>query len=145
MKTFRILRAGLLSKEKWDDIVAAVPNIPIEIEFEWWLSDSYSKCLAMASTIRGDGSPSSASVTMQKGVRPYFIIQLSSGKLIPGDKHFVKSTKCTVCKVLPHGVYLLLADDIVCTKRFNKKLETEYENSEIYNFINSDRFFQNII
>lgn len=127
----------LLSKEEWEEIVATVPNIPIDNNEYWWLR-SPAKNYFDAMYVRMDGSVCDHGAPVNysyAGVRPALRIPIPKGYKV-GDKIKVGSTMCTMV-----AFDLLLVDQGICSHSFDTS-NNNYDTSEIKEYINSEEFLE---
>ena len=115
VKVNGFLAARLLFPEEWENIVATVPNVPVEIGRYWWLSNPdkentpdkifcVNKNGEVLYTYLSDAC---------LGVRPVFDISGKAGNV--GDKAYIKNLPCTVFKLnnTPIGYQTRVLSDAV--------------------------------
>lgn len=126
--------ARLISAEEWKDIMATIPNVPIETKVGgwWWLCAEPDKnAVTVGYVARGDMMRKDY-LSVLNGIRPLFCIP---SKMMPkrGEKVLIGRVTCTVVGV-NNGGFEALADDIVATRNFYGL--GSYINSPVFrNFI----------
>lgn len=119
VKVNGFLAARLLFPEEWENIVATVPNVPVDIGGYWWLSNPDKKntpervfCVnkngEVVFTYLDDASLGVSFAYLRDvclGVRPVFVISGKAGNV--GDKVYIKNLPCTVFELTntPIGGY----------------------------------------
>lgn len=109
-KVERYKTARLLTKAEWEDVIATIPGIPIDVEYEWWLApdDKYW-------AVRDDRISEKFASRVICAIRPVLELQYSGTLPCVGDKVMVGSTPCTVISVTKiTGNVTAFADKVVC-------------------------------
>lgn len=134
-----IKKASIMEMLLWEDIVAVVPNVPIEQDRCWWL---YNGCARYF--VEKDGTVKLWNINNAStpiGIRPHLIIpsdEYTGVKLFPGLKTFVGNTKCTIFKEDSEGVHVL-PDKVISLSDTGGSLD------ELPEYIASDEFKNRII
>lgn len=117
--------ARLLFPEEWENIVATVPNVPVDIGGNWWLSNPDKENAPdrifyanrngeVDHTYLGDAC---------LGVRPVFVISGKAGNV--GDKVYIKNLPCTVFELTntPIGYRTRVLSDAVLKRETLSSVE----------------------
>lgn len=127
VKVNGFLAARLLSPKEWENIVATVPNVPVDIGRNWWLSNpdkekentpDGSFCVTENGEV-GYTCLSDACL----GVRPVFVISGKAGNV--GDKVYIKNLPCTVFELTntPIGYHTRVLSDAVLKRAVLSSVE----------------------
>ena len=121
----------------YEDIIAMVPNVPIEIEDSFWLRNtSENEIFTHALTVQENGSIKDWPKRSLNGIRPLIYLHWSVPKMPfdPGTKIMLDKVPCT----LVHPRYLF-ADKVITHYLFDKNSKY-YKQSELKQFIESGEF-----
>lgn len=131
----------LLNSPQWLNAVSSVPNIPVETDNPWWLSEKGPNDIT-ALRVYTDGTIDEifGHIRTLSGIRPCFRLKISNGTVVPGDKVTVGNLICTVIKrIVSDEIYCdALSDRVVTFRTFG--MTNKYFESEIYKYIHSDDF-----
>ena len=124
----------LLTKEQWEEVIATVPNIPIETNWWWWTSSP---------AVSDNGTPKVWCVGREGemhrynasygncGIRP--LITVFDPGADPGEKVTI-GLNCTGTVV---GKKTVLVDKIIAVRRFDEN-SSSYGDSEIKTFVETE-------
>ena len=124
----------LLTKEQWEEVIATVPNIPIETNWWWWTSSPAvsDNDTSKVWCVGREGEMHRYSVSYGNcGIRP--LITVFDLEADPGEKVTI-SLSCTGTVV---GKKTVLVDKIIAVRRFDEN-SSSYNNSEIKSFIEAE-------
>lgn len=103
-----IIKSSIMQKLLWEDIVATVPNIPIESDKCWWLYNGNARYFVEKDGTVKDWNINYASTPI--GIRPHLVLpqdEFVSSKPLLGLKTLIGNTKCTIVKEDSEGVHVL--------------------------------------
>ena len=131
---------SLLTMQEWKDIVAYIPNIPIELGKEWWLQ---TPCWLPDNiwTIDAEGNFNSARRDHIRGIRPIVAHKEFAHKprgIHTGEKFLFENTTFTCLD----NNWLLA--DAVCGQKMFDIFTVKFDNSAIRKYINSSQFINSL-
>lgn len=122
----------LLSIDEWER-AKTIQTVPLHTNWWWLRSPGFNSNLAVYVSIRGSINGIGDFVDgINSAIRPAFKVKNIESNI--GNKVFVKNTVCTVI-----DKDIVLSDTAICFHRFDEKY-SDYEKSEIKEFLHSDEF-----
>lgn len=138
----------LLSADKWEEVLATVPNVPIETSCAWWTRDAGKERYDVAVILQnGEILYSGGYSPGNGGIRPVFtVVSRTANVLKPGTKVTVGAFDGVIINTVTNPdltFYEVLCDTVVRKYHFDNDTN-EFGISDIRAYINSANFKKGI-